>query len=254
MYARVKVRAQEEPETIQTDESKSYVVRVIESLSLESYSSRILVSTHASRAENGSHSPHAKISRSCLKDSHLAKDNRGSSEDNKTKNNGFRKDNRCPKDSHLRTAINSKPHPKNLLTPSTAPSKGNTDVGSDDDNKINIRASSVPRPRAVLSSPDNDGIIGSQNQRIREKQTPLRRITLKSDEITSQKSELLKAKRTVNIRQTSSPKTEPQTRPSRSKLERPHSAGKISSSSSSDRGKRLSELSTPRQRPPFKVV
>ncbi|CAA2957006.1 Hypothetical predicted protein, partial [Olea europaea subsp. europaea] len=32
----------------------------------------------------------------------------------------------------------------------------------------NVRASSVPRPRAVLSSPDNDGIIGSKTKTRRE--------------------------------------------------------------------------------------
>lgn len=33
-----------------------------------------------------------------------------------------------------------------------------------EEEKQNIRASSVPRPRAVLSSPDNDGIVRSKNK------------------------------------------------------------------------------------------
>lgn len=33
-----------------------------------------------------------------------------------------------------------------------------------EEEKQNIRASSVPRPRAVLSSPDNDGILGSKEK------------------------------------------------------------------------------------------
>lgn len=36
------------------------------------------------------------------------------------------------------------------------------------ENRKNVRASSVPRPRAVLSSPDNDGIIGSKTKTRRE--------------------------------------------------------------------------------------
>ncbi|XP_071940668.1 uncharacterized protein [Coffea arabica] len=33
-----------------------------------------------------------------------------------------------------------------------------------EENKTNIRASPIPRPRAVLSSPDNDQMIGSKNK------------------------------------------------------------------------------------------
>ncbi|KAI3459554.1 hypothetical protein Pfo_016217, partial [Paulownia fortunei] len=36
------------------------------------------------------------------------------------------------------------------------------------ENRKNVRATSAPRPRAVLSSPDNDGIIGSKTQTRRE--------------------------------------------------------------------------------------
>ncbi|KAJ6981458.1 hypothetical protein NC653_024754 [Populus alba x Populus x berolinensis] len=34
---------------------------------------------------------------------------------------------------------------------------------STEEDRLNIRASSIPRPRAVLSSPDNDAVIGSNN-------------------------------------------------------------------------------------------
>ncbi|KAJ4826957.1 hypothetical protein Tsubulata_015803 [Turnera subulata] len=34
----------------------------------------------------------------------------------------------------------------------------------DEEDRPNIRASSIPRPRAVLSSPDNDAVIGSKNK------------------------------------------------------------------------------------------
>ncbi|KAG4908289.1 hypothetical protein AAZX31_20G186600 [Glycine max] len=35
---------------------------------------------------------------------------------------------------------------------------------STDENKVNIRASSIPRPRAVISSPENDMMIGNRNK------------------------------------------------------------------------------------------
>ncbi|GAU23802.1 hypothetical protein TSUD_27110, partial [Trifolium subterraneum] len=38
------------------------------------------------------------------------------------------------------------------------------DGNTDDENKVNIRASSVPRPRAVISSPENDHMIGNRNK------------------------------------------------------------------------------------------
>ncbi|KAF7837418.1 hypothetical protein G2W53_005900 [Senna tora] len=36
--------------------------------------------------------------------------------------------------------------------------------GNFDEDKVNIRASSIPRPRAVISSPDNDTMIGNKNR------------------------------------------------------------------------------------------
>ncbi|KAL5996873.1 hypothetical protein ACLOJK_007796 [Asimina triloba] len=42
------------------------------------------------------------------------------------------------------------------------------------DHRTNIRASPIPRPRAVLSSPDNDGMIGNRNKLLRERQSVLK--------------------------------------------------------------------------------
>ncbi|WJX18718.1 hypothetical protein P8452_08489 [Trifolium repens] len=38
------------------------------------------------------------------------------------------------------------------------------DDNTDDENKVNIRASPIPRPRAVISSPENDHMIGNRNK------------------------------------------------------------------------------------------
>ncbi|KAK6914148.1 hypothetical protein RJ641_021469, partial [Dillenia turbinata] len=38
------------------------------------------------------------------------------------------------------------------------------DNNFDDEDKPKIRASPIPRPRAVVSSPDNDGVIGNKNK------------------------------------------------------------------------------------------
>ncbi|XP_062104439.1 uncharacterized protein LOC133815641 [Humulus lupulus] len=46
------------------------------------------------------------------------------------------------------------------------------DKNIDEDCKHNIRASSIPRPRAVLSSPDNDLVIGNKN-RCKKEKTPV---------------------------------------------------------------------------------
>ncbi|KAH7669733.1 hypothetical protein IHE45_11G097600 [Dioscorea alata] len=56
---------------------------------------------------------------------------------------------------------------KNFLTPPISASKVKKEKELSD-NRTNIRASSVPRPRAVLSSPDNDVMIGSQNRKLRD--------------------------------------------------------------------------------------
>ncbi|CAK8571995.1 unnamed protein product [Lathyrus sativus] len=38
------------------------------------------------------------------------------------------------------------------------------DGNNDDESKVNIRGSSIPRPRAVISSPENDLLIGNRNK------------------------------------------------------------------------------------------
>lgn len=53
-------------------------------------------------------------------------------------------------------------------------SEGKSESTSDEDSKLNIRASTVPRPRAVLSSPDNDVMIGKKNKRIVERPSALK--------------------------------------------------------------------------------
>ncbi|ONK63884.1 uncharacterized protein A4U43_C07F19920 [Asparagus officinalis] len=198
------------------------------------------------RGDYDSNPPHAKSKPKVQLTPFVAapkgKQNNTPNEDNKTNNNGFRKDNKCQSDFHLTYPRIHESHPKDSLTPSPVQSKGTNDDRLDEDNKTNIRASSVPMPRAVLSSPDNDELIGSQNQSIREKQTPLRRQTLKSNDITSQQSQLSREKITLTKRPASSPKTEGQT-----KIENTHSTRK----SCTEKGKG-SSLSTPKQRPPFK--
>ncbi|KAI3413009.1 uncharacterized protein J3R85_016650, partial [Psidium guajava] len=53
-------------------------------------------------------------------------------------------------------------------------SEGKSESTSDEESKLNIRASTVPRPRAVLSSPDNDVMIGKKNKRIVGRPSALR--------------------------------------------------------------------------------
>ncbi|XP_057960120.1 uncharacterized protein LOC131152313 [Malania oleifera] len=77
--------------------------------------------------------------------------------------------------SHIIAKI-PKTYVPNLPTPKISVSKGaissmpcyslqrKKEKKADEDDKSNIRASSVPRPRAVLSSPENDGMIGNQNR------------------------------------------------------------------------------------------
>ncbi|XP_027366774.1 uncharacterized protein LOC113873025 isoform X2 [Abrus precatorius] len=49
-------------------------------------------------------------------------------------------------------------------TPDSSGGTGPEKDDSTDENKINIRASSIPRPRAVISSPENDIMIGNINK------------------------------------------------------------------------------------------
>lgn len=53
----------------------------------------------------------------------------------------------------------------------TSRSTGKKKKEVDEESRTNIRASSVPRPRAVLSSPNNDEMIGSRNRLSRDRQS-----------------------------------------------------------------------------------
>ncbi|XP_020595283.1 uncharacterized protein LOC110035379 isoform X2 [Phalaenopsis equestris] len=72
-------------------------------------------------------------------------------------------------DSNKSYTRNPRPSFKIEHSPSTFILNEKTVKGVDEDNRSNIWADSVPRPRAVLSSPDNDDIIGTQNKRIQER-------------------------------------------------------------------------------------
>ncbi|KAL2325038.1 hypothetical protein Fmac_024096 [Flemingia macrophylla] len=50
------------------------------------------------------------------------------------------------------------------LTSDSSGATGSEKDDSTDENKVNIRASSIPPPRAVISSPDNDELIGNRNK------------------------------------------------------------------------------------------
>uniref|UniRef100_A0A7N2LXR8 Uncharacterized protein n=1 Tax=Quercus lobata TaxID=97700 RepID=A0A7N2LXR8_QUELO len=55
---------------------------------------------------------------------------------------------------------------ESLIMPTISASEGAGEIDKkiDEDDKITIRASSILRPRAVLSSPDNDEMIGNKNR------------------------------------------------------------------------------------------
>ncbi|KAF3952533.1 hypothetical protein CMV_021920 [Castanea mollissima] len=55
---------------------------------------------------------------------------------------------------------------ESLIMPTISASEGAGEIDKkiDEDDKINVRASSILRPRAVLSSPDNDVMIGNKNR------------------------------------------------------------------------------------------
>ncbi|CAL9148177.1 uncharacterized protein LOC103992761 isoform X1 [Musa acuminata AAA Group] len=61
---------------------------------------------------------------------------------------------------------------KGFPASSISASKGKDAKIINEDNKTKKRASSVPRPRAVLSSPDNDDLIGKQNLVIKRQTLP----------------------------------------------------------------------------------
>ncbi|XP_043722641.1 uncharacterized protein LOC122669838 [Telopea speciosissima] len=61
--------------------------------------------------------------------------------------------------------------------PSISMSKGGKN-NKEIDEETRIRASSVPRPRAVISSPDNDWMIGSRNRLASERSSNLKKCSL----------------------------------------------------------------------------
>ncbi|XP_012077601.1 uncharacterized protein LOC105638418 [Jatropha curcas] len=63
------------------------------------------------------------------------------------------------------TARIPKSYVPNIVLPAESASEGADKKGDvDEENRPKIRASSVPRPRAVISSPDNDAVIGNKNK------------------------------------------------------------------------------------------
>ncbi|KAI4303958.1 hypothetical protein MLD38_039534 [Melastoma candidum] len=58
---------------------------------------------------------------------------------------------------------------ENVAPPTVSALDGKSDSGSDDSTKQSMRASPIPRPRAVLSSPSNDAMIGKKNKKLMEK-------------------------------------------------------------------------------------
>ncbi|KAJ6845234.1 uncharacterized protein M6B38_288450 [Iris pallida] len=154
-----------------------------------------------------------------------------------------------PRPPHARVSTS---HLKNPSTPPVDACKGKNDKELDGDNKTNIRASSVPRPRAVLSSPDNDGIIGTQNQRIRERRTPLGRQTRNGDSITALRSQVSRERTLLTKLQSSAPA---QGKPSikDATVESPPSTRKPTkkASNNSTPRERQPKTSGQKQRPPF---
>ncbi|KAH7517442.1 hypothetical protein FEM48_Zijuj09G0065300 [Ziziphus jujuba var. spinosa] len=92
--------------------------------------------------------------------------------------------------------------------PSISPSKGTVKnkklVKENAKPNINRACNSVPRPRAVLSSPDNDGMIGSRNKLIHERCSTLK--VRKTGDGISVRSKLtpsddvIKAEMTLNLK------------------------------------------------------
>ncbi|XP_022974536.1 uncharacterized protein LOC111473205 isoform X1 [Cucurbita maxima] len=67
------------------------------------------------------------------------------------------------------TAKVPKVYSPNVVKPSTSESQADKRC-----NKVNTRASSIPMPRAVLSSPENDLMIGKKNRKTTEKPSVLK--------------------------------------------------------------------------------
>ncbi|XP_010264876.1 PREDICTED: uncharacterized protein LOC104602770 [Nelumbo nucifera] len=71
--------------------------------------------------------------------------------------------------------------PKSATASISASKEEHKDMKGIEEDKPNIRASAVPRPRAVLSSPDNDGMIGHRNRLPSERTSILKRHNLGQD-------------------------------------------------------------------------
>lgn len=217
MYPRVKVREQEDPIPIE-EETTSYLLRVIESLSIEGHcSSRILADNHGSECKNDPPYSHAKISKS---------------------------------------------YPKNSLRSRISIPKGKNNTGLDEDNRTNIRASSIPRPRAVLSSPDNDEMIGNQNQLIRKRETLLKRQNQNThsqdtDRTTGKQNQLIRKSGTPSRSRASDQNTHAQVKLSQmnARVSTPLRTREVAievGKNTHPKEKHASELSTPRLRPSIK--
>ncbi|KAK9087761.1 hypothetical protein Syun_030155 [Stephania yunnanensis] len=79
-----------------------------------------------------------------------------------------------------------------------------------EESRPNIRASSVPRPRAVLSSPDNDEIIGKRKQLSQDRSSLLKRRSPGPNTIINGKisSSCVKSKTTTNVKSSLKEKTD----------------------------------------------
>ncbi|PIA40002.1 hypothetical protein AQUCO_02500013v1 [Aquilegia coerulea] len=109
--------------------------------------------------------------------------------------------NECASVSPSPVARIPKSYVPSFTTPSISSSKGKNDKEIED-KRPNIRASSVPPPRAVLSSPDNDGIIGNRNQLTGERHTIMKRSNLgeRTDSQEKVNTRILKAKDSTKMR------------------------------------------------------
>lgn len=72
------------------------------------------------------------------------------------------------------TAKIPKDYSPNVIKPATSESQEERTKMVGEDNKVNIRASSIPMPRAVVSSPENDLLIGKKNRNTTEKPSALK--------------------------------------------------------------------------------
>ncbi|XP_077229743.1 uncharacterized protein LOC143862559 [Tasmannia lanceolata] len=104
----------------------------------------------------------------------------------------------------------SPPHAKvpktyipNVPLSSIAVEKVNNNNEVDEDIRPYIRASSVPRPRAVLSSPDNDDMIGSMNKLSTRRQTVLKNHNSSQNTHVQGKVKNIRADRPLNTRRVS---------------------------------------------------